>query len=188
MTKAKKTAAPTPVEQPAGLPPWPADRIERWPLADLTAYARNARRHSDEQVEKIANSIREFGFTMPVLVAEDGTIIAGHGRVLAAHKIGLAEVPVIIARGWTDEQRRAYTIADNQLTLDGEWDEAVLRAELASLRDDGADLALTGFDPAEIDKMLEVPEAPDEFAEFDEGIQTDHKCPRCGYQWSGKEA
>jgi ParB-like chromosome segregation protein Spo0J len=103
---------------------WPADKVERRPVAGLIPYARNARTHSEEQVAQIAASIREWGWTMPVLVDERDEIIAGHGRVLAAQRLGLATIPVMVARGWTDAQKRAYVIADNKLTLNAGWDAA----------------------------------------------------------------
>ena len=102
---------------------WPADKVERWPLDRLIPYARNARTHSEEQVAQIAASIREFGFTNPVLIDEAGGIIAGHGRVLAARKLGIADVPVMAAIGWTEAQKRAYVIADNKLTENAGWDK-----------------------------------------------------------------
>jgi DNA modification methylase len=132
---------------------WPADHVERWPLCRLTPYARNARTHSDAQVTQIAASIREWGWTVPVLVNEDGTIIAGHGRVLAAQHLALTEVPVMVARGWSEAKRRAYVLADNKLTLNGGWDEALLRAELADLAGMGADLSLTGFSTDEVQAL-----------------------------------
>src|ERR1700716_4641727 len=101
----------------AGKVTWPADHVERWPIERLMPYARNARTHSDAQVSQIAASIREWGWTNPVLVAEDGTIIAGHGRGLAARKLRITDVPVMIASDWADAQKRAYAIADNKLTL-----------------------------------------------------------------------
>ena len=94
---------------------WPADQVERWPLTKLIPYARNARTHSDEQIKQIAASIREWGWTAPVLVDEHGTLIAGHGRVLAAQLLGITDVPTIVARGWTHAQIQAYRLADNQL-------------------------------------------------------------------------
>src|SRR5258706_14717335 len=112
---------------------WPADRVERWPIGRLIPFARNARAHSDAPVSQIASSIREWGWTNPVLVAEDGMIIAGHGRVLAARKLRIADVPVMIASGWTDAQKRAYTIADNKLTLNGGWDQELLGLEIGGL-------------------------------------------------------
>ena len=168
---------------------WPADKVQRMSISDLIPYARNARRHSDEQVKQIAGLVTELGWTVPVVVDEAGEILAGHGRVLAAEYLDIDEVPVIVAKGWTEEQKRLYRIADNQVALGSDWDEAVLKAELESLRDEGADLELSGFDPKELDKMLAAPkdlDAPDEFAEFDEAIETNHKCPKCGYAWSGK--
>lgn len=115
-------------------PAWPADKIERWPIDRLIPYARNARTHSEAQVAQIAASIREWGWTIPVLVAEDGTIIAGHGRVLAARQLGMTEVPVMIARGWTEAQKRAYSLADNKLALNAGWDDELLKLELGDLR------------------------------------------------------
>src|SRR3978361_2382549 len=104
-----------------GFPPYKAV-----PIASLVPYARNARTHSDAQVAQIAASIREWGWTMPVLVDEVGGIIAGHGRVLAAPLLGLAEVPVMVARGWSEAQRKAYVLADNKLGLNAGWGDALL--------------------------------------------------------------
>lgn len=129
----------------AGKPAWPADHVERWSTERLIPFARNARTHSDAQVSQIASSIREWGWTNPVLVAEDGTIIAGHGRVLAARKLRIPDVPVMVAAGWTEAQRRAYTIADNKLTLNGGWDEELLGLEIGELEVLGFDLDLIGF-------------------------------------------
>src|SRR5215468_526674 len=105
---------------------WPADAVQRFAVDKLIPYARNARTHSPAQIAQIAASIREWGFTVPVLIDEAGMIIAGHGRVLAAQQLGLGEVPVIVARGWTEAQKKAYVIADNKLTENGGWDEALL--------------------------------------------------------------
>src|SRR5574343_733429 len=115
-------------------------QIERVPLEALVPYARKSRTHSPAQVAQIAASIKEFGFTNPVLV--DGTcgIIAGHGRVLAARKLGLTDVPVIELAHLTDAQRRAYVIADNKLAMNAGWDDELLRVEFADLKDAGFDL------------------------------------------------
>ena len=126
-------------------PAWPADSVERRPLASLIPYARNARTHSDEQVAQIAASMREWGWTNPVLVDEDGGIIAGHGRVLAARSLGYSDVPVMVARGWTEAQRRAYVLADNQLALNAGWNPELLSVELKGLAELGFDLDLLGF-------------------------------------------
>jgi len=133
---------------------WPADKTERWPLARLAPYERNARTHSDDQVAQIAASIQEFGFTNPVLADETGTIIAGHGRVLAAQKLGLDDVPVMVARGWSEAQIRAYLLADNKLALNAGWDTETLALELGDLKAMGFDLALTGFSDAEIADLM----------------------------------
>src|SRR3954469_5755 len=108
----------------------PADQVERWSLGRLVPYARNARTHSEAQVAQIAGSIREWGWTVPVLVDETGMLIAGHGRVLAARKLGLTDIPVMVARGWTEAQKRAYVLADNKLALNAGWDVELLKVEL----------------------------------------------------------
>jgi hypothetical protein len=133
---------------------WPADKIERRAVSALVPYARNARTHSDAQVAQIAASIKEWGWTVPILVDEDGGIIAGHGRVLAARKLGIADVPVMVAAGWTEAQKRAYVIADNKLALNAGWDDDLLRVEADELRGLDFDLELTGFSLDEIDALL----------------------------------
>ncbi|MEW5704904.1 MAG: site-specific DNA-methyltransferase [Pseudomonadota bacterium] len=130
------------------------DSVEHWPLDRLRAYARNPRTHSDEQVAQIAASIVEFGWTSPVLVAGDGTVIAGHGRLEAARRLGLDAVPVVVLDHLSEAQRRAYVIADNKLALNAGWNEELLAAELHALNGEGFDLALTGFDEAELDRLM----------------------------------
>jgi DNA modification methylase len=129
---------------------WPADAVERRPIADLIPYARNARTHSDAQVAQIAASIREWGWTIPLLVDEAGELIAGHGRVLAARQLNIETVPVMTARGWSEAKIRAYRIADNKLGLNSGWDNELLGLELADLRDLGADLSGMGFNLDEL--------------------------------------
>jgi DNA modification methylase len=137
---------------------WPADKVERRKVADLIPYARNSRLHSDAQVAQIAASIREWGWTMPILVDEVGNVIAGHGRIMAAQKLGLEDVPCMTATGWSEAKRRAYVIADNKLALNAGWDDEMLRVEFGELRDMGFDLELTGFELAEIDALFPVEE------------------------------
>ncbi len=130
----------------------PTPDIDRPPAAQMAAiipYAGNSRTHSDAQVAQIAASIREFGFTNPVLIDAADGIIAGHGRVLAAHLLGLAEVPCIVLAHLTPAQRRAYVIADNKLALNAGWDEKMLALELDELASGGFDLELTGFGEVE---------------------------------------
>lgn len=134
--------------------PATAERIEHWPLDRLKPYARNARTHSQQQVEKIAASIAEFGFTNPILVDSSDGIIAGHGRLMAAQLLKMETVPVVVLDYLTDAQRRAYIIADNRLALDAGWNEELLAAELQDLQVDGFDLELTGFTEDELADLL----------------------------------
>jgi len=136
---------------------WPADKVERRKVADLIPYARNSRTHSDEQVGQIAASIKEWGWTVPVLIEPDGGLIAGHGRILAAQKLGITDVPCMVAEGWTDAQKQAYIIADNKLALNAGWDDAILKVELGELDALDFDLTLTGFDEDELAAFLVDP-------------------------------
>lgn len=135
---------------------WPAEQRERRQTAALVPNAQNARRHSADQVKHLAALIAEFGWTMPVLVDEADHILAGHGRVMAAQQLDIAEVPVIVARGWSEAQKRAYMLADNRAAELSSWDADMLASELGSLADLGFDVALTGFEPPKI----EAPKPP----------------------------
>ena len=137
---------------------WPADKVERKSIETLIPYARNSRTHSDDQVTQLAASIKEWGFTNPILVDPDGEIIAGHGRLLAAKKLNLKDVPCITADGWTEAQKKAYVIADNKLALNAGWDNEMLSVEFQELKDLDFDLGLTGFDLDELAKLLKEPE------------------------------
>lgn len=128
--------------------------IEHLPLDALIPYARNSRTHSPEQVAQVAASMREFGFTNPVLIDGDGGIIAGHGRVMAARQLGLPEVPCIRLAHLTDAQKRAYVIADNKLALNSGWDEDMLRLELEDLQGMDFDIDLLGFSDDELAALL----------------------------------
>jgi hypothetical protein len=125
-------------------------QVELWPLARLIPSPRNARTHSEAQVAEIAGSIRAFGFTNPILVGEDGDVIAGHGRLAAARLLGLAEVPVIALQGLSEVQRRQLMLADNRIALNAGWDLAMLRLELKDLSELGADLSVLGFAKEEL--------------------------------------
>ena len=123
-------------------------------IGELIPYVNNSRTHSDEQVKQVAASIREFGFTNPVLIDENSTVIAGHGRIMAANLLGLAQVPTITLAGLTDAQKKAYIIADNKLALNAGWDEELLKVELQGLQDLDFDLDLLGFNVDELGAML----------------------------------
>jgi len=135
-------------------------QVVTWPVARLIPFVRNARTHSDEQVAQIAASIAEFGWTNPILAGADGIIIAGHARLLAARKLGMTEVPVVVLDHLSETQRRALVIADNRLALNAGWDEEMLRVELESLRDDDFNLELLGFADDEIEALLAEPDEP----------------------------
>jgi len=151
-----------------------ATKIEWRSVETLIPYAKNARTHSDEQVAQIAGSIKEFGFNNPVLVDKENSVIAGHGRLMAARKLGMDKVPVIQLEHLTESQRKAYVLADNRIALNSGWDTSMLSLELQDLKDD-IDLSLLGFDPDELDALLNpiqetkgltdedaVPDVPDE--------------------------
>ena len=133
---------------------WPANKVRKRSVADLAPYAANARTHTDAQIDQIAASITEWGWTNPVLVDEADTILAGHGRVLAAELLGLDEIPVMVAEGWSDEQKRAYVLADNKLAENAGWDMDVLGVELTDLSGMGFDLGLIGFRQGELSALV----------------------------------
>jgi DNA modification methylase len=144
-----------------------AQRIEHWPLDRLIPWARNPRTHSDAQVAQIAASIAEFGFLNPILVDTKAGILAGHGRLLAARKLQLRMVPVIVLDHLTEQQKRAYILADNQLALNAGWDETLLAAELAALQQDGVDVSLIGFDDLELARLLAAQDAAEGLTDED---------------------
>ena len=177
----------------------PDRRLEQRPLAALSPYAGNARTHSAEQVAQLAASIREWGWTIPVLVDERGEIIAGHGRVLAAKTLGIADVPVMVARGWSDTKRRAYVLADNKLAENAGWDEDLLSAELRALAEADFAIDATGFSDAEVAGLFargrepqgdpdDVPEVPTVAVSQagDVWILGDHRI-RCGDSTSAED-
>jgi len=157
--------------------------IEYRPIDRLITYARNARTHSDEQIAQIAASIKEFGWTNPVLVDGDNGIIAGHGRVMAARKLGLAEVPCIELSHLTDAQKRMYILADNKLAENAGWDNDILQVELSALHDEGFDLGLTGFSGDELSNLMYEPQfdpgTEDDQGKLDEKTPKMVTCPHC---------
>jgi DNA modification methylase len=146
---------------------WLAERIEHWPTTKLLPYARNARQHSEEQIARIAASIAEFGFVNPILAGADGVLVAGHGRLAAARKLGLSTVPVVVLDHLTPTQRRALVLADNRLAELATWDDALLRVELEALQAEGFDLDLTGFDANALAELL-AGEEPEHVGQTDD--------------------
>jgi len=170
---------------------WPSDKVEKVHIDKLIPYARNARTHSDEQVAQIAASINEWGWTTPVLVDETGEIIAGHGRVMAARKLGIEQIPTMTANGWTDAQKKAYVLADNQLPQNAGWDMDLLKVEVMDLDGDGFDLDLLGFSKEEMTQWFLEPDfAPGTEADQGKLDQLEPKmiqCPNCGDEFDSRE-
>lgn len=167
-------------------------KVEMRLTSEVKAYQLNPRIRDEKNVEGIAESIRAYGFQQPIVVDKRGVVIAGHGRLLAAEFLKLDEVPVVVAAHLTREQARAYRIADNRAAETSGWDMSVLPLELGDLHRSGFDLGLTLFDMPDLEKMVPGlrdgpdPDPPGEFPEVDGDIETEHRCPKCGYEWSGK--
>lgn len=161
-------------------------KIEIINVCELTAYGKNARTHSDSQVAQIAASIREFGFTNPVLIDKEGGIIAGHGRVLGARKLGLKEVPCLRLDHLTENQKRAYIIADNKLALNAGWDAEVLQVELADLSGSSFNMDLLGFGVDDLAEAMGMGGNFEPGTEEDQGRLDQKKpvtCPNCGHEF-----
>jgi ParB family chromosome partitioning protein len=167
-------------------------QIEQKIVADLIPYATNSRTHSDAQVAQIAASIKEFGWTNPILIDGENTIIAGHGRLLAARKLGMDKVPAIVLDHLTKPQQRALVIADNQLALNAGWDMDMLKAEIEQLNFDSFELALLGFEDAKIDELLNGINfdagTEDEQGQLDQLSPKMVICPKCQHEFDSREA
>jgi ParB family chromosome partitioning protein len=169
-----------------------ASKIELLSTAALKVYAKNARTHSDAQVDKLAKVIADSGFTTPLLIDKKNTVIAGHGRLLAAERLNMGQVPCVRVDGLSAAQIKALRLSDNRLALDAGWDLDLLQDEFASLGED-FDISLTGFDDGELEAMLKAAEPRTvTFQTYGEDIDVDHQCPKCGFvgsgDWSVKKA
>ena len=167
-------------------------KITQKKVTDLIPYVNNSRTHSDEQVAQIAASIKEFGWTNPILVDGTNGIIAGHGRLMAARKLGHKEVPTIELSDLTETQKKAYIIADNKLALNASWDEEMLRLELAELDVSGFNLELTGFTGDDLtqamfgnDALDVTPDSSSKEIDVDD-YKMGHQCPKCGFEFDEK--
>jgi len=168
-------------------------KITQKKVDSLIPYINNSRTHSDEQVAQLAASIKEFGWTNPILVDGDNSIIAGHGRLLAARKLGYKEVPTIELADLTETQKKAYIIADNRLALNAGWDNELLTIELNNLLADGFALNILGFDPAEIQTLINggpdfEPATEDDQGKLDELDPKWIDCPHCGKEFDARQA
>lgn len=163
-----------------------ADKIEKRDIDALVANPDNARTHSDEQIAQIAKSIEKWGWTMPVLIDESDGIIAGHGRVEAAKRLGLKSAPVIVAKGWSETEKRMYMLADNKLALNAGWDEQLLRIELEDLK--GVDdIGLIGFNEFELEGILGLAptrQKPTSGEVDADSFEMQHRCPKCGFEFN----
>lgn len=148
------------------------------PIEELVPYENNPRKN-DEAVQKVAESIKEFGFKVPIIVDKNNVIVAGHTRLKAAQELGLETVPVIKADDLTEEQVRAFRLADNKTAEFAEWDFVALQEELDQISE--IDMSLFGFEEIE-EEVKKEKKAPESFDEFD-NMKTEHKCPKCGYEW-----
>jgi len=161
-------------------------------VTELIPYVKNSRTHSDEQVAQIAASIKEFGWTNPILIDGDNGIIAGHGRLMAARKLGYEVVPTIELKDLTETQKKAYIIADNRLALSAGWDNQMLTIEINDLLADGFALDILGFDTEELQKLLDKPDfepaTEDEQGKLDELDPKWIACPHCGKEFDARQA
>lgn len=176
-------------------------------IDDLVPYARNARTHSPEQIKQIEASLAEYGWTNPILIGPNNSVVAGHARLQAATNLRENKrakipnwydkhlVPTIDLSHLTETQRRAYVLADNRIALNSGWDTQMLALEMGDLGELGVDLPSLGFEQAELDAIFstlkpaeDTATPPDDFGEYNEDIETEHECPRCGYVFSGGKA
>lgn len=185
--KSSEPAIEPVIEAPLLLAKNAKSAIEEWPISRFVPYARNPRKN-DDAVDRMASSIREFGFKIPVLARSSGDVVDGHLRLKAAHKLGITEIPVMLCDEWTEGQVKAFRLMVNRSVGWAEWDEELLALEFEDLKALDLDLSFTGFDEQELTKYLTGSEAiaPTGFGEYDESIETEHECPKCGYRWSGK--
>lgn len=169
-------------------------QIEQIKTDELLPYARNSRTHSSDQVAQIAASIKEFGFTNPILIDDDNSIIAGHGRVMAARRLHLKDVPCIRLSHLNESQKRAYVIADNKLALNAGWDDEMLKIEISDLHESSFDTELLGFSTEEIKAMLDdadanfAPAKEDDQGTLDELDPKWIACPNCGKEFDARKA
>lgn len=164
-------------------------KIEYVPIESIKPYAGNAKKHPQEQIDQIKRSIELVGFDDPIAIWKNGEVIEGHGRLIAAQQLGMDKVPIIRLDSLTDEQRRAYTLIHNKLTMNTGFDMEILNLELAEIQE--IDMEAFSFLPefvlgenADESGSQDSDDAPDDFKDFDENMETAHKCPRCGYEWN----
>ena len=163
-------------------------KIEQRGIDDIVPYENNPRLN-DDAVDKVAMSLEQYGWQQPIVVDADGVIIVGHTRLKAAKQLGYEQCPVVVADGLSPAQVKAYRIADNKTGELAEWDEDLLNLEIKGLMDLNFDVSLTGFDLDDFNQTsehYEPQDSPEDFKEYGDDIETEYRCPKCGYEWSGK--
>lgn len=166
---------------------WPASKVELRDIGKIIPYGDNPRTHPPGQITLIAASMKEDGVTAPILVDENGIILYGHGRRLAAIENGYTRYPVIVARGLSEAKKKALRVKDNSLALMSGWDRSLIVGEIASLKTSGYNIGLLGFGEAQLVQFETVPGPPaGGFPTFGENIPTEYCCPRCKFSWSGQ--
>lgn len=189
MTAKKTKAAPPPQMSSAAAAAWKMwPKGSLWPLEQIKPYALNARTHPPAQVTMLARIFLTYGPDQPIVVDEDGVILKGHGRRLAAYEARLTHFPVVQRFGLSLAEKDAMRIEDNQTALLSAWDKDLLRGGIANLKTAGYDISLLGFGEAELVQFTTIPAPPDQFPTFGEDIPVEHQCPRCRYVWSGSSA
>lgn len=183
MTAKKKPATDEFTDPPLG-------KMKRgvWALSKIYPYPKNPRTHPPAQIALLAELMKKFGPDQDIVVDEDGVILKGHGRRLAAIAAGRVDYPVTQRLGLSETDKAAMRIQDNQVALLAGWDQELVRGEIAILKTDGFDVGLLGFGEQQLVQFLTTPGPPAEFQQFGADIPTEHECPSCGYRWSGKSA
>lgn len=164
---------------------WPARSVEMRRLDKIKPYPNNPRTHPPAQIDMLAGMMKRHGVDQPIVVDDDGVILKGHGRRLAALAAGFERFPVVVHKGLSDAEKRAMRVADNQAALLAGWDTELMRLEVGELKIAGYDLELLGFGEAQLVSFTTTPGPPGEFPEFGDDIETKYCCPSCGYRWSG---
>lgn len=185
MAKKDKPMTKPTARRPKAFANFPAMNAKLWPLDRIKPYGRNARTHPPAQIELLAELFRKYGVDQPIVVDENGVILKGHGRRLAAIKAEIARYPVVQRVGLTDAEKTAMRIEDNQVALLSGWDNELIRGEIALLESEGYEIRLLGFGEAELVSFRTVPGPPDAFPKFGEDVPTEFCCPRCQFKWSG---
>lgn len=185
-TKQKTKPASKTGDAPFAAPDWSAAASTMWAIDKIVPFQDNPRTHPEEQIETLAKLLTKYGPDQPIVVDEQGVILKGHGRLMAAKRAGFEQFPVSQRVGLSEDDKRAIRISDNQIALLSGWDLDQLKFDVGELKTSDFDVSLLGFTEAQLAEFAAGgPTAPGQFAEFGENIKTEHECPKCHYRWSG---